>query len=189
MSLFQAIKNKRLVTAGAALAVAAATAMVTLPSVNASADGGGVAAARAATNKYHDLRVARADGYKLFKDANGVQCISQPGVGTMGIHFVNGTEVGDANETVTHPEAVIYEPEANGNVHLVGLEYVVLKSAWSQAGHKSPPSLFGHQFMLITAPNRYGLPDFYALHAWIWKNNPKGMFSPWNPTVSCHGHS
>jgi hypothetical protein len=187
MSVFKTVNRRRLATAGVVLAVAA-SAMVTLPTVTAGADGGGIAAARAATNKYHDLRVARADGYKLFKDVNGVQCISQPGLGTMGIHFVNGTQVGNANEAVTQPEAVIYEPEANGNVRLVGLEYVVVKSAWSQAGHKSPPSLFGHQFMLITAPNRYGLPDFYALHAWIWKNNPKGMFYPWNPQVSCHGH-
>jgi len=26
----------------------------------------------------------------------------------------------------------------------------------------------------------------YELHAWIWKNNPSGVFYEWNPKVSCH---
>ena len=37
----------------------------------------------------------------------------------------------------------------------------------------------------MPAGNRYNLPDFYELHAWIWKHNPSGMFEDWNPTVSC----
>lgn len=47
------------------------------------------------------------------------------------------------------------------------------------------PSLFGQEFELVPAGNRYGLPDFYELHAWVWKHNPNGMFHDWNPTVSC----
>jgi hypothetical protein len=187
MRFFKEFKRTRFVAAGAILVAVAATA-ATLPSGAAAADNSSVAAARAATRQYHDLGVARADGYKLFKDANGVQCIAQPGVGTMGIHFVNSALVGNANEALKHPEAVIYEPESNGHVHLVAVEYVVLESAWRQAGHASAPSLFGHAFMANPAPNRFGLPAFYSLHAWIWKPNPRGMFNPWNPQVSCHGH-
>ncbi|MBV9326757.1 MAG: hypothetical protein JO352_23605 [Chloroflexi bacterium] len=41
--------------------------------------------------------------------------------------------------------------------------------------------------MLTPADNRYGLPPFYSLHAWIWRDNPAGMFSMWNPDVSCVG--
>jgi hypothetical protein len=26
------------------------------------------------------------------------------------------------------------------------------------------------------AGNRYGLPAFYELHAWLWKDNPIGLF-------------
>ncbi len=33
--------------------------------------------------------------------------------------------------------------------------------------------------------NRFGLPAFYSLHAWIWKHNPSGTFEPWNPQVQC----
>ena len=87
-------------------------------------------------------------------------------------------------ERVEEPELLLYEPEKNGQLRLVGLEYVVLKSAWD-ATHSSPPSLFGQQFNFTDAPNRYGLPPFYSLHAWIWKNNPAGMFAMWNPDVSC----
>jgi hypothetical protein len=28
----------------------------------------------------------------------------------------------------------------------------------------------------------------YDLHAWLFKDNPNGMFSPTNPDVSCEGY-
>jgi len=31
----------------------------------------------------------------------------------------------------------------------------------------------------------FGLPAFYALHVWAWKDNPNGTFVNWNPAVSC----
>jgi predicted ATPase len=37
----------------------------------------------------------------------------------------------------------------------------------------------------LDSPNRYGLPPFYALHAWAWKVNPSGDFFAWNPRVDC----
>jgi hypothetical protein len=39
--------------------------------------------------------------------------------------------------------------------------------------------------MLNPADNRFGLPAFYSLHAWVWKHNPRGTFEPWNPAVRC----
>ena len=56
---------------------------------------------------------------------------------------------------------------------------------WEADGNDAPPSLFGEEFMLVPSPNRYGLPDFYALHVWIGKHNPSGMFAMWNPLVHC----
>ena len=61
---------------------------------------------------------------------------------------------------------------------------MVFKADWDRK-HSSPPSLFGQTFNFTPSPNRYGLPPFYSLHAWIWKHNPSGMFAPWNPNVSC----
>jgi hypothetical protein len=81
-----------------------------------------------------------------------------------------------------HPEALVYEPEGNGKMRLVALEYVIFASAWPSS---SPPSLFGHDFDFISAPNRFGLPAFWALHAWIFKPNTSGLFFAWNPQVAC----
>jgi len=69
----------------------------------------------------------------------------------------------------------------------VALEYIVFKADWEAAGHASPPVLFGRQFDFTAAPNRYGLPPFYSLHAWIWKPNPSGLLFAWNPDVNCVG--
>jgi hypothetical protein len=143
-----------------------------------------VARARAATAKYHSLATAQTAGYGLFVDAKGIACIDMPGAGAMGIHYVNGALVGDPAEKVTTPEAVIYEPGEDGQLKLVALEYVVLKSAWD-ANHANRPVLFGQRFNFTPSPNRYGLPPFYSLHAWVWKHNPAGMFAMWNPTVRC----
>jgi hypothetical protein len=142
--------------------------------------------ARSATAGDHNSVPA---GYGLFKDKNGIACIDMapmPGMpgGAMGIHYVNGDLVGNPDENPAMPEALVYEPEKNGQLRLVALEYVVLKSAWD-AQHSSPPSLFGQEFNFTPDGNRYGLPAFYSLHAWIWKNNPAGMFAMWNPDVSC----
>lgn len=81
------------------------------------------------------------------------------------------------------PETLVYAPE-NGKLRLAAVEYLVLKPAWD-AKHASPPSLFGHRFNVTPAGNRFGLPAFYSLHAWIWKHNPAGTFAMWNPAVSC----
>src|SRR5690348_7071759 len=129
MNIFRTSSNTRRVTAGA-IVVAAAAAMLALPSSTATASGNGIDTARAATKQYQRLSVAKAHGYSLFKDANGVACIAQPGLGTMGIHYVNSTFVGHPIEAIKHPEAVIYEPETNGAMRLVAVEYVVLQSAW-----------------------------------------------------------
>jgi hypothetical protein len=102
----------------------------------------------------------------------------------MGIHYVNGTLVSDDEVVAGTPELVVYEPTKNGRLRLVAAEYVVFQAAWD-ATHTSPPELFGREFELVPAGNRYGLPPFYELHAWLWKHNPAGMFDDWNPRVTC----
>jgi hypothetical protein len=42
--------------------------------------------------------------------------------------------------------------------------------------------------LLNSAPNRYGIPAFYALHVWAWRHNPQGTFVDYNPRVSCDGY-
>jgi hypothetical protein len=143
-----------------------------------------LAAARAETAKYQRLDNAISDGYGKLLDANRIACIDNPGVGGMGVHYVSDALVGDGKVNATTPEALVYEPRGHGRLRLVALEYVVFQSDWDKA-HRSPPRLFGQQFELMPADNRYGLPPFYELHAWVWKHNPRGLFDDWNPRVNC----
>jgi hypothetical protein len=141
-----------------------------------------VEAARQATARYHDL--SKADGYGLFTDAAGILCIDMLGEGGMGIHYVNGRLVGDPNEDVRHPEALVYDPDAFGRLKLVAAEYIVDKATWDRT-HSAAPRLFGQDFLTIPDGNRFGLAAFYEIHAWLWKPNPSGFFNNWNPRVVC----
>ena len=148
----------------------------------------GLAGLRNATASFHDIDTAMAAGYTVeVADLAGITCIADPnGNGTMGIHFLNPALLDDAVNATT-PELLIYEPRADGGLKLIAVEYLVLKAAWEGAHGPgaSPPELFGEDFHLTPAGNRYGLPDFYELHAWVWKPNPSGTFYEWNPRVTC----
>lgn len=168
-------------------AAAAALAMLTvvLPNVAiAGVTGESVTNVRDATVGFNDPAAALAAGYDLLTDSSDIACIDQPGDGTMGIHYVKGALVQSAKIDAARPQALVYERTPDGRLQLAAVEYVVLKADWD-AAHPTPPSLFGQEFMQTPGENRYGLPPFYSLHAWVWKDNPSGMFSMWNPSVSC----
>ena len=176
------MRRKRLF--GLAALVLAVVGAASAAVLTARADDSELAAVRNATSSYHRLDVAKSAKYGILLDAKGIACIDLPGIGAMGVHYVNGDLVGNPAIDATKPEALVYEPEKNGQLRLVAVEYVVIKSAWD-ATHSSPPSLFGQTFNLTLSPNRFGLPSFYSLHAWVWKHNPVSMFAPWNPDASC----
>jgi hypothetical protein len=179
----------RRIGGGAAALLLVMLAVVALsagPASSSSGVAGSTADATRATARFHDLAVAREAGYGLLKDKNGVACIDMaqmPEMGAMGFHYAKQSLVADGTLDVSRPEALVYAPSA-GTRSLAAVEYLVLKGAWD-AKHVSPPSLFGHPFNLTPAGNRFGLPAFYSLHAWIWKDNPAGMFAMWNPEVKC----
>jgi hypothetical protein len=100
----------------------------------------------------------------------------------MGVHMVNGSLL-DGTIEETKPEAMVYAESPNtGRLKLAAVEYVVFKADWTGI---SPPALFGREFDFVDSPNRYGLPPFYALHAWIWRGNPSGALNAWNPKIDC----
>ena len=134
---------------------------------------------RESTERFKDVSVAEAEGYSL-----QFGCVSGPDAGAMGLHFVNGALVNGGVVDATRPQIVIYEPTANGRLQLIGADYLVIADAWN-AKHSGPPELMGQLFHLFDSPNRFGLPAFYTLHVWAWKENPNGAFVNWHPNVSC----
>lgn len=136
---------------------------------------------RDATSKFVDVNAARSADYQpLFG------CVSGPDQGAMGVHYINLRLVQDGEIDSLRPEALIYEPNPDGTVQLVGVEYIVDAAAWLSK-HSAPPMLEGQAFQLVDSPNRYGLPTFFELHVWAWRHNPKGAFVDWNTRVSCEG--
>lgn len=134
---------------------------------------------RQSTARFRDVAVAEAEGYQLH-----FGCVSSPDRGAMGLHYVNMALVGDGILEAERPEIVIYEALPGGHLRLIGADYLVLADAWN-AGNAGPPELMGQLFHLFESPNRFGLPDFYTLHVWAWKQNPFGTFVNWHPRVSC----
>ena len=134
---------------------------------------------RDSTERYKDVKVAEAQGYAL-----QFGCVSGDDSGAMGLHYVNGDLVNSGVLDPTRPQIVIYEPMPNGELQLIGADFLVLADAW-HATHSDPPQLMGQLFHLFPSPNRFKLPAFYTLHVWAWKNNPKGAFVNWHPNVSC----
>ena len=136
---------------------------------------------RAATARFVDINVALQEQWKP-----ATSCVSGPNGGAMGVHFVLPSRVGDGVLDASAPEALIYEPRADGSMRLVGVEFIVLASDWARLHPDgAAPSVDGHLTNYVGAPNRYGLPAFHELHVWAWEGNPQGSFADWNLQVSC----
>jgi hypothetical protein len=171
-------KSTKTLIAGTAMAIV----LVATPSpANAGAED--LSTARAATAGFHQIESATSAGYGEFRDRNDIACIASS-AGVMGIHYVKGPLVGDGTVNAATPEALVYQPQPNGKLRLVAVEYIVIRADWD-AAHASRPSLFGESFTLVFEGNRYNLPDFYELHAWIWEHNPSGTFADFNPRGTC----
>jgi len=135
---------------------------------------------RAATERFKDVNTAEAEGYTLT-----FGCVQGPDAGAMGLHFVNFPLVASGILDPQKPQIVIYEAMPDGHLQLIGADFLVIASQWDAAHQGNPPQLMGQLFHLFDAPNRFGLPPFYTLHVWAWKENPNGAFVNWHPNVSC----
>jgi hypothetical protein len=138
---------------------------------------------RRATARFRNVTdpAGPGEGYELM-----FGCVSGGDFGAMGLHYVNSALVGDGEVDASHPEIILFEPTSNGRIRITGADFLVIAAQWD-ATHAGPPSLNGQLFHYFEAPNRFGLPAFYTLHVWAWKDNPMGTFTNWNPRVSCDG--
>jgi methanethiol S-methyltransferase len=137
---------------------------------------------REATERFKDVSAAEREGYALM-----FGCVSGGDWGAMGLHYVNLPRVLDGDLDPAQPEIVIYEPTRSGRLRIVGADYLVFAADWDQKHPGEPPQLLGQLLHLFEAPNRFGLPPFYTLHVWAWKENPAGTFVNWHSKVSCDG--
>jgi hypothetical protein len=116
-------------------------------------------------------------------------CVSGGDFGAMGLHFLNMSLLGDGEVDKYAPEIVLYEPRSDGKMQITGVDYLVYAADWDYKHPDGPPQLEGQLFHFFESPNRFGLPAFYALHVWAWKDNPSGTFANWNPRVRCDAFS
>jgi hypothetical protein len=136
---------------------------------------------RASTVQFINVNNTKDAGY-----APAFGCVSGPDHGAMGIHYINMGLVGDGVLNKYTPEALIYEPVGRAR-RLVGVEYIVDAETWLAANNNAPPQLEGQDFQFVGFPNRFGIPSFFELHVWAWRDNPNGAYVDWNNNVTCEG--
>lgn len=125
---------------------------------------------RAATSRFNSTTQAVNAGYEVNN-----HCVSVPGLGGMGYHWGNGSLI-DPVFDVLKPEVILYEKGPGGNMRLTAVEYIVIN-----VGQARP--MFGdHPFDIGGTPVPVA---HWSLHVWVHKENPNGVFTRFNPTVSC----
>lgn len=122
---------------------------------------------------FHDLEKAKAAGWTV----EVTPCLENPPEGAMGYHYGNPTFINRVEAAVLEPELLLYEPQADGSFRFVGVEYIVPFALLPETA--SPPVLLGQEFHQNLGAG------LWALHVWVGRHNPSGLFADWNPKVSC----
>jgi hypothetical protein len=164
---------------------------------------------RAATEKYKDVNIALAEGF--IPDPSG-HCISAAAEGLpaewgdMGIHYLNPERLqitaaeprvnGNSTHTdFTRPAILLYEPQENGSLVLIGIENLVWIEAWEAAGNTEKPVFMGREWDMMaddpatSGDEAHGFMPHYDQHVWLYRENPTGLLNPFNPAATCEHHS
>ena len=144
-----------------------------------------VAVVRQATARFHDIDVAKAEGYELgYVNGAGNRiitgCIASPTAGVMGYHYFKKSLIDDNVVDVNHPEGLVYTKDPDGQLRLAAAEYVVPGPNSNPAGVSTPPTVLGMQMHILVPA-----VGFFIQHVWVWAHNPAGMFVDWNPSLTC----
>ncbi|MER5934813.1 hypothetical protein [Streptomyces sp. NPDC002054] len=170
-------------TTAATLTLAAVTGPAAVTATAAGPDSGRAAFERAltyrATAPYHLHANAVRDGY-----VPDTYCVAdRAGSGALGYpHFNHAL---DNSVDPAKPAALFYEDDGKGGKRLVGVQWVVYDRDQNTATDEDRPTLFGTPFKGPNRGNFPGQPVHYALHLWLWKENPKGLHQTFNPSVTC----
>jgi hypothetical protein len=171
ISVEPGISKMKLLTCIAALSLGTSAAFAAEISLDDQ-----IEASRSASSKYWDISVAKADGYEPLFDCTEGQD------GSMGQHFIHPGRAGDGKLVLNEPDVLMYEPQPDGTMQLVAIEYVVFEKDWPRS---APPSFMGQVMKRKTAVGSHPVDPFFEVHAWHWRHNPDGFFSDWNVNVSC----
>jgi hypothetical protein len=202
-----------LVAATLLVGLAACTRASQAPSAAAPTPGPGeptLAEIRTATERFQDVNVALAEGY-IRDPANICETADMMGRpvsdGAMGVHYFRPDLLGvtappspRVNGDGTHtdfltPGVLIYEPQADGSMQLVAVENLAFEAAWTATGATAPPSFHGVAYDHMsddpstTLDEAHNFAPHYDRHVWIYRENANGVFTPFNPAVSCAHHS
>lgn len=150
---------------------------------------------KAATEKYMDVSLAIADGYMQ-------EGPSRPG---QGAHFINRKILDAGVFDPTHPTFLLYEHKPDWNFELVGVGWLLPK----KYGDDTPPPYFApiaawhyHEYSppgiciwkdgttnpydetaCTAAGGKFWRESPWMLHAWLFRENPEGIFSLMNSSV------
>ena len=168
-----------------------------------------VAKVRLATERFNDVNVALAEGY-VPDPAN--HCVTAAGeglpaeLGGMGIHYLRPDLLGltatspRVNGTGTHtdfdnPAILLYEPQADGSLMLVGAENLVFKKAWEAAGNQEPPTFAGRHWDYMEddpdtpGDEAHGFEAHYDQHVYFRGDDAQAAVLPFHTAVSCEDQS
>jgi hypothetical protein len=169
-----------------------------------------LAEVRTVTERFRDVNVALAEGYVRdpMDMCDTAEMMGRPASdGAMGIHFFRPDMLGVAGPpnprvdgTGVHtdfrkPSILIYEPQADGSLELVAVENLVFQKSWHATGAKEPPSFHGVAWDNMKDDPATKLDEahmfepHYDRHVWLYRDNPNGVFTPFNPDVSCQYHT
>ena len=145
---------------GALVALAFAIGMVAVSTTStAGADSGrlNLSNLRHATARFHDLDKTMASGRVDLH-----LCVDH-----MGQHFANPQTFSDGVLDPLNPEAMVYSQNDKGKLRLVAVEWV-----------SDTPG------MVMNIPLHFNpAVNLWVLHAWLYSQNPNGMFADMNPRI------
>lgn len=192
-----------------ALAWAAALSLVAVTPGAASTDlAAAVEAVKKATERFADVNVALAEGY--MPDPSG-HCVTAEAeglpaeLGGMGIHYLHPGLLGltgsdpRVDGTGTHtdfgsPAVLLYEPQGDGSLMLVGAENLVFKKAWDEAGNTEPPRFATRPWDYMAddptteADEAHGFEPHYDQHVYFRGDDIEAAVQPFHPMVGCDHH-
>ena len=164
---------------------------------------------RKLTERFQDVNTALAEGYLRdpFDLCDTAEMMGRPAAdGAMGVHYFRPDLLGitappsprvtgeGVHTDFRKPSILIYEPQADGTMQLVAVENLVFADAWRAAGHAERPTFHGVPYdSMIDDPatpadEAHMFAPHFDRHVWIYRENPNGVFTPFNPAVNCDNH-